>query len=114
MIKVKAQSKWVRIGPRKLRRVVDLIRGKQVKEALGLLRFMPQKGARILEKLVKSAIANAKNNYKMDEEGLVVAEIFTNKAVVMRRFRARARGRGFPIKKRNSHVTLYVTGQEAS
>jgi large subunit ribosomal protein L22 len=114
MTKVKAQSKWVRVGPRKLARVVELVRGKLVIEALRLLKFMPQKGARVLEKTIRSAAANARNNYRLAEEGMVVSEAFVNKGVTMRRWQARARGRVFPINKRTSHLTVWVTAQEAA
>ncbi len=109
MTKTKAQAKWVRIAPRKLKRVVDLVRGKPALEALGLLRFMPQKGAKILEKVLKSAVANAKNNDKLEEEKLVVSEVYVNKGITMRRWQARARGRVNPINKRTSHLTVYVS-----
>lgn len=109
MMKVKAQAKWVRIGPRKLARVIDTVRGKQALDALDLLKFMPQKGARVLEKVIKSAVANARNNYKLEEATLVLSEAFANKAIIMRRFQARARGRAFPINKRTSHLTVFVS-----
>ncbi|MBU0671580.1 MAG: 50S ribosomal protein L22 [Candidatus Margulisbacteria bacterium] len=108
MTKVKAQAKWVRIGSRKLGRVVELVRGKLALEAITLLKFMPQKGARILEKTLRSAVANAKNNYKLAEETLLVAEAYVNKGVIMRRFQPRARGRMFPINKRTSHLTVWL------
>ena len=72
------------------------------------LKFMPQKGARILERVVKSAVANAKNNYKLEESNLVVCEAYVNKGITMRRWQARARGRVFPINKRTSHLTVWV------
>lgn len=109
MIKVKAQAKWVKISPRKLGRVVEFVRGKLAAEALQVLRFMPQKGARILEKVIKSAMANAKNNYKLAEEKLVVSEAYVNKGIIMRRLQPRARGRAFPILKRTSHLTVWVS-----
>jgi large subunit ribosomal protein L22 len=109
MTKVKAQAKWLKIGPRKLARVLEVVRGKPALEALTLLKFMPQKGARIIEKALKSAVANARNNYKMDETELVVTEAFANKAIVMKRIQPRARGRAFPINKRTSHLTIWVS-----
>jgi len=109
MTKVKAQARWVRISPRKLARVAELVRGKLALRALDTLKFMPQKGARILEKVVKSAVANARNNYKLDENKLIVSEAFVNKGVIMRRWQPRARGRAFPILKRTSHVTVWVS-----
>lgn len=112
MTKAKAQAKWVRISPRKLGRVVEVVRGEFALRALEMLKFMPQKGARILEKVVKSAIANAKNNYKMDEDKLVITEAFVNKGITMKRWQARARGRAFPIFKRSSHVTVWLSAKE--
>ncbi len=109
MTKVKAQARWVKISPRKLARVVEVVRGEPALRALEILKFMPQKGARILEKVVKSAVANARNNYKLDENKLVVSEAFVNKGIIMRRWQPRARGRAFPILKRNSHVTVWVS-----
>jgi large subunit ribosomal protein L22 len=114
MTKVKAEAKWIRLGPRKLARVLEVVRGKLALEALTLLKFMPQKGAKIIAKTIKSAVANAKNNYKMDEAQLVVTEAYTNKAIVMKRFQPRARGRGFPINKRTSHLTIFVNQPEVT
>jgi large subunit ribosomal protein L22 len=109
MTKVKAQARWVRISPRKLARVVEVVRGESALRALDILKFMPQKGARILEKVVKSAIANARNNYKLDEGKLIIRDAFVNKGIIMRRWQPRARGRAFPILKRTSHVTVWVS-----
>lgn len=114
MTRVKARAKWVKSSPRKVQRVIDLVRGKSATAALILLRFMPQKGARILEKVIKSAVANAKNNHKLDEAGLLVHEAYVNKGVVMKRWQPRARGRAFPIKKRTSHVTVCLSSGEES
>lgn len=107
-MQVKAEAKWVRISPLKLRNVMALIRGKKVARALDLLKLLPQKGARILEKVVKSAAANAKNNYKMTEANLQVARVYANVAPAYRRFKARSKGRASPIKKRNSHIAVWV------
>jgi len=105
---VKSQAKWIRIGPRKLDRVVKLIRGMSPVKAIEMLRFMPQKGARILEKVIKSALANAKNNHKLNEDDLVISQAYANKAVTMKRWQPRARGRMFSIYKRNSHLTVLL------
>ena len=105
---VKAEAKWVRISPRKVKRVTDLIRGKSVREALALLKFMPHKGARLLVKVIKSAAANAKNNYKLKEEGLFVAQVYATKGLTFTRFQPRARGRMDSIKKRSSHIRVYL------
>lgn len=112
MTKVKAQAKWVRISPRKLKRVLELVRGKLATEALQLLKFMPQKGARIVEKVIGSAVANAKNNYKLAPEDLVITSAYVNKGITMRRWQPRARGRVNPIRKRTSHVTVWVSSQQ--
>ncbi len=76
------------------------------------LNFMPHKAARIIYKVVKAAAANAKNNYKLDEDKLVIDEIFADTAGMLKRMRPRAKGRGFPIKKRISHLTVYVAEAE--
>ncbi|MGB9612726.1 MAG: 50S ribosomal protein L22, partial [Candidatus Margulisiibacteriota bacterium] len=103
---IMAKTKWVRSSPRKIKRVIDAVRGKSPLEALAYLRFMPQKGARILEKVIKSALANAKNNYKLEESNLRIKEMYVNKGITMKRWQPRARGRAFPIKKRTAHVTV--------
>jgi large subunit ribosomal protein L22 len=112
MTQSRARVKWVKSSPRKIQRVIDLLRGKPAAEALAILKFMPQKGARILEKVIKSAMANAKNNYKMNEAALVIREIYANKGIIMRRWQPRARGRAFPILKRTSHVTVCLADRE--
>ena len=108
MIKVKAQTKYNRSSALKIRRIINLIRRKPARKAADLLKFMPQKGARIVLKLINSALANAKNNYKLNPDKMIIAEIFADGASIMRRMRPRARGRSFPIKKRLSHVTVYL------
>ncbi|HVN67922.1 MAG TPA: 50S ribosomal protein L22, partial [Candidatus Sulfotelmatobacter sp.] len=112
--KVIAKAKWVRSAPRKIMRVVDTVRGKPAAEALTMLSFMPQKGARILAKVIKSAMANAKNNFKMAEESLLISEAYVNKGVDMKRFNPVSRGRAHPILKRGSHVTVALTSREAA
>jgi len=108
MTKIKAKAKWVRSSPRKIKRVIDAVSGKSPHEVLAFLKFMPHKGARILEKVIKSALANAKNNYKLDEAGLKIKEMYVNKGIIMKRWQPRARGRAFPIKKRTAHVTVVL------
>jgi len=107
-MKIKAQGKYLRSGARKIRRVADLIRGKNVKEALVMLKFMPHLGAKYLEKVLKSAVANAKHNYKLAEDNLVVSTVLVDGATPYKRFHPRARGSAFPILKRQSHITIYV------
>jgi large subunit ribosomal protein L22 len=107
-MKVKAQAKYVRAATRKVRIVADLIRGKNIDEALLTLRFLPNLGARLIDKVLKSAIANAKNNYKLAQEKLFVSEILVDGATPLKRIHPRARGSAFPILKRQSHITIYV------
>lgn len=114
MTKVKAKVTFVRIGPRKLSLIAKVVRGKSAIQALNLLRFMPQKAARITEKVIKSAIANAKNNYKLAEKSLIIREAFVTQGFTMKRMQPRAKGRGFPIKKRTSHLTIWVEPKEGA
>ncbi len=107
-MEARAEAKWVRMGPRKLRRIINTLRGMTAKEATIMLKFLPQRGARILMKTIQSAVANAKNNYKMKEDTLRISQAFVNEAPMYKRMQPRSRGRGFPIKKRNSHVTIVV------
>ncbi|APB32147.1 MULTISPECIES: 50S ribosomal protein L22 [Enterococcaceae] len=105
----KATAKTIRTSPRKTRLVVDLIRGKQVGEAISILKFSPNKAAGIVEKVLMSAIANAENNFDLDVEDLVVSEVFVNEGPTMKRFRPRAKGSASPINKRTSHITVVVS-----
>lgn len=97
----------------KIRRVAKLIKGLPAEAALARLKFMPQKSAWLLAKVLKSAIANAKNNYKMKTADLKISEAYADSASILKRIRPRARGRAFPIKKRLSHITVVVTGKES-
>jgi large subunit ribosomal protein L22 len=103
---VKATLKKVRVSPQKARLVADLIRGKSIEDALNILKFSPQKSASIILKLVNSALANAEHNYGFDIDALKIGEIHVEKASVLKRFRARAKGRGAKILKPTSHVYL--------
>ena len=100
------RSKYLRISPSKLRRVANIIRGKNVDVAMALLKNIPHKGAEILLKVLKSGIANAVNNHKLDAQGLIVSQLLISEAPRFKRFRARARGRVNHIIKRNSHVFI--------
>ncbi|WP_062196945.1 50S ribosomal protein L22 [Massilibacterium senegalense] len=108
-MQAKAVAKNVRIAPRKVRLVVDLIRGKQVGEAIAILRHTPKSASPVVEKVLNSAIANAEHNYDMDVNNLVVVEAYVNEGPTLKRFRPRAQGRASQINKRTSHVTLVVT-----
>jgi len=109
MPEAKAHAKFVRIAPRKAQLVADLIRGKQVGEAIAILRHTPKAASPIIEKLLNSAIANASHNYDMNVNNLVVSEVFANQGPTMKRFRPRAMGRASRINKRTSHITLAVS-----
>jgi len=111
-MEVKAVAKDTGISPRKVRLLVDMVRGKKVDEALALLKFAPTSTARVVAKVVKSAAANAENNFQMDPAGLKIVGIFADEARTMKRFRPRARGRASPILKRSSHITVIVAEQE--
>lgn len=110
-MKIKAQAKWLKIPPRKLGRVAEIIRGLSAIEAMKLLKFMPQKGARMLAKVLNSAIANATNNYKLAKESLKVDQAFANQAITMKRWQPRARGRVNPKRKRTSHLTVWLVAK---
>ncbi|MDR2833803.1 MAG: 50S ribosomal protein L22 [Streptococcaceae bacterium] len=109
ILSAKATAKTVRVSPRKARLVMDLVRGKQVAEAISILKFTPNKAAGIIEKVLMSAIANAENNFDLDVENLYISEAFVNEGPTMKRFRPRAKGSASPIMKRTSHVTVVVT-----
>lgn len=98
----------IRMSPRKLRLVADVVRGKHVDEALGLLKFMPQAAAPVLHKLLKSAIANAGNNHELKADNLFVAKIMIDAGPTMRRFMARARGRACRIRKRTAQAVIVL------
>jgi large subunit ribosomal protein L22 len=107
-MEVKAKSRFIRISPRKVRKVVPLVKGKEVILALNILKFLPQKGAKILEKVLKSAIANAEHNYNLDKGNLKVKNILVDQGPSLKRYLPRAMGRATPIKKRTSHITVIV------
>jgi len=108
-MQAKAVARTVRIAPRKARLVVDLIRGKQVGEAIAILKLTPKAASPIVEKLLNSAIANAEHNYNMDINNLLVSEVFVDEGPTMKRFRPRAQGRASQINKRTSHITIVVS-----
>ena len=107
-MEAKAIAKYVRISPRKLKPVTDLVRGKNVSEALAILKFTPHKGAVILEKVIDSAVANAENNHDMNKDKLFVAEVYANQGPTMKRWRAGSMGRASTILKRSSHVGVVL------
>jgi large subunit ribosomal protein L22 len=104
-----AKLRYARISPQKCRLVADVVRGKAVGNALATLKFMPKKGAELLLKVLESAIANAENNLGADIDELKVHRIEIDVAPVLKRFAARAKGRGSRIVKRNSHIMIQVS-----
>ena len=111
-MQAKAIAKYVRISPLKVDFICKEIRGKQVDEALAILKFTPKKGARILEKVLNSAIANAEHNFGLNREDLFVSQAYANNAPVMKRWRPKAKGMAYPILKRSSHVGVVVEERE--
>ena len=103
-----ATAKYVRVAPRKAKIVVDLIRGKQVDQALAILMYTPKSAAPVVEKLLNSAIANAENNLEMDRASLYVAEVYANQGPTLKRYWARSHGRADLIKKHTSHITIVL------
>jgi large subunit ribosomal protein L22 len=103
-----ATARTVRVTTRKAKLVLDLIRGKDVKEAMGILKFTPNKAARVTYKVVKSAVANASHNFQMDEDKLYVKECYANEGITLKRYMPRAKGSASPIMKRTSHITVVV------
>jgi large subunit ribosomal protein L22 len=109
---VKAAAKWVRISPRKARLVVEHIRGRSVPEARTVLAFTPRAAAREVEKLLRSAVANAEANHNLIGDDLVVSAAYVDGGPMFKRWRARARGRAARIRKRTCHITLKLSPVE--
>ena len=105
----KATARTVRVSPRKSRLVIDLIRGKNVADAIATLKFTPTNAANEIENVLNSAIANAENNFGLEKANLFVSEAYINEGPTMKRFRPRAKGSASPINKRTSHITVVVT-----
>jgi large subunit ribosomal protein L22 len=112
-MKIKALAKDVRISPRKVKLVADVVRGKKVEEALNILKFTTTPAAHAVAKVIKSASANAENNYHMEPTSLIITDIMTNEGHVFKRFRPQARGRVNPILKRTTHIKVFVSEEEA-
>jgi large subunit ribosomal protein L22 len=108
-MEVRAVSKYVRISPQKVRKLVDAVKGKPVESALDTLKFMPLKAAGLVEKVMRSAVANADQNPDVDVDLLVVRNIIADQGPTLKRYRARARGRGTRILKRTSHITVILS-----
>lgn len=110
----KAIAKFIRISPRKARQVIDLIRGKDVAEAFAILRFTPHKATESVNKVLKSAVANAEHNYEMNADQLFVKEAYIDPGPTLKRIMPRARGSADVIKKRSSHITVVVSEKEGA
>lgn len=107
-MEAKAIAKYIRISPIKVKRVVDLVRGKNVNEALNILKLTDNKASQAIEKVVKSAAANAENNFDMDVNSLYIAEISALQGPTLKRYRAGSRGSGKRILKRSSHISVVL------
>lgn len=107
-MEARAQAKYIRISPQKARLVADQIRGKKVQEALDILAFTPKKGARLLKKVLDSALANAEYTQRVDLDTLYIKRIYVDQGPMLKRWRARAMGRATRIFKRTSHLTVVL------
>ena len=107
-MEAKAIARHIRIAPRKIRIVADLVRGKNIGEAFAILKFTLKVGADVVEKVMRSAIANAEHNFDMNVDNLYVSEIFVDQGPTLKRIHPRSRGQAFKILKRTSHVTVVV------
>ena len=104
----RASTKYARITPRKAKIVCDLIRGQDTDAAMAILQQTPKAAAEVIIKVLKSAVANAENNFEMDPDNLYVAEVYANPGPILKRFMPRAQGRAYRINKRTSHITIVV------
>lgn len=107
-MEVKAKAKQIRIAPRKVRLVVDLVRGKDVKDAISILRLTPKASSTVVEKLLLSAVANAKHNNQLEAANLFIKEAFVDEGPTLKRFLPRAKGSASQILKRTSHITIVL------
>jgi large subunit ribosomal protein L22 len=110
---VMAVEKFIRMSPRKVRLVADLVRGKGVDEAVGILKMTPKEAARVVEKAINSAAANAAQNYGLTREDLFISTIRADEGPTLKRMKAGARGRYKPIQKRSAHITVGVAERES-
>ena len=108
----RSSARYVRVTPQKARRMVDLIRGLPASEARLVLRFSPQAASETVGKVLDSAIANAENNHGMNTDSLVVSEAYVDEGPTLKRFRPRAQGRAYRIRKRTSHITVVVSSDQ--
>lgn len=111
-MEARAEARYVRISPRKVRIVNDLIRNKPVGVAMAIIKTTPKAACEVLEKMLNSAISNAENNHNMDVDKLYVSEVFANPGPILKRIMPRAQGRAFRINKRTSHITIVLKEKE--
>ncbi|MBW2738926.1 MAG: 50S ribosomal protein L22 [Deltaproteobacteria bacterium] len=107
-MEIKAVARYVRISSQKVRKIIGTVKGKPVEAGLDTLKFMPHKAAAIVEKIVRSAVANADQNSEIDVDSLVIRNVIADQGPTLKRFKARARGRGTKILKRSSHITVVL------
>jgi large subunit ribosomal protein L22 len=110
----RASARYLRVSPRKARRIIDIVRGTKVTEALDVLRFDEHAASEDVYKVVASAAANAEHNQRLDRESLWISEAFVDEGPTLKRFRPRAQGRAYRIRKRTSHVTVVVESRESA
>lgn len=106
---ISATSKYIRISPSKIDVIIAKIRGKSYKEALQILKYLPQKAGAVVWQTLYSAVSNATNNFDLEKENLVISEAFVNQGPILKRMRPRAQGRAFAIQKKMSHITISVS-----
>lgn len=111
-MEARAHARFIRVSPFKARQVADLLRGKDVKEAVGILRYTNKKSAPLINKVLKSAMANAEHNYDMDSDDLYVAEIYIDEGPTIKRMQPRAYGRADVRRHRTSHITVVLKERE--
>ncbi len=111
-MEARAVAKYIRVSPRKARLVMDLVRGQDASVAMSILRNTPNKAAGIIEKVLKSAVANAENNHEMAAEDLYIVKAFVDEGPTLKRFRPRSMGMATRIRKRTSHITIVVSERE--
>ncbi len=114
MAEAKAMLRYVRMAPRKVRVMADMIRGQQVPKALAMLKYTPRAAAQVVEKVLRSAVANAEQKDMGGSEGMWISEAYVNGGPILKRFRPRSMGRANSIQKRTSHITIIVTVPESA
>ena len=110
----RASARYLRVSPRKARRIIDIVRGTKASEALDVLRFDEHAASEDVYKVVASAVANAEHNQRLDRDSLWITEAFVDEGPTLKRFRPRAQGRAYRIRKRTSHVTVVVESRDAA